>query len=67
MERLSRIQNDLSLRIEVARLRREVFDDVSPGYVAKLVAYADWAQYLLDLIKKQPRQIEAEHKNLEEV
>lgn len=55
-ERLYRIQNDLSLRVEIANLRSEVFSDVSPGYVAKLVAYTDWTQYLLDLLRRQPRQ-----------
>lgn len=51
-DRLLKIQNDLGLRVELANVRQSVRADVSPGYIAKLVAYFDWTQYLIDLIKR---------------
>lgn len=53
--RLQFIYNDLTLKIEIARLRRDVGEPVAKGYMARLIAYVDWVQYLEDIIKDRSR------------
>lgn len=53
LERLSRIQNDLSLRIATATLRKNISNTVSDGYITKLTAYQDWSIFLAEIINKQ--------------
>ncbi len=55
LDRLVRINNDLTLRIEIAHLRKEVGENTSEGYIAKLVAYTEWIQYLSELVKNKSR------------
>lgn len=49
--RIESIHNDLTLKIEIAKLKLQVGEQVASGYIARLVAYVDWIQYLEDLIK----------------
>lgn len=55
LERLQLIYNDLSLKTEIAVLRSEMGERVAKGYIARLMAYLDWVQYLEDVIKDRSR------------
>jgi hypothetical protein len=55
LQRLQLIYNDLTLKIEIATLRQGVGEHVAKGYIARLIAYVDWVQYLEDIIKDRSR------------
>lgn len=59
-ERLTRIQNDLSLKIAIGTLRKSLKENVSDGYLTKLTAYLDWTRFLIDVIENQRRNGDSE-------
>jgi len=67
LDRLVRINNDLTLCIEIAHLRKEVGENISEGYIAKLVAYTEWIQYLSELVKNKSRRQQVHKLDAEEI
>ena len=57
----------LKLRIEIALLGKEVGESSSEGYIAKLVAYTEWIQYLSELVKNKSLRQQVHKVNAKEI